>query len=872
MMNIMFRNSNADIGRELASEDYKAHTVRNRMAVLAVVLTTVLLTVVFTVGFGMVRTVSLATSAAPGPGADGNCVYGDYEVLEKVRELPQVEWAAFVRRCSSTYLHNKEFASVETRLFAADRVHYEKNMVDLIAGKYPEKPNEILIPDTMSEQLGLGEEVGIAYPLVVVVRENGGDVEKEIPMTVCGYYKNPLENVKNIYAEIYTDESFIETYNPELSAKRDIIYIKLNNLEFFRFGYDKEEKISEVAELSGADNGGYKMSDLSIIVIVPVFIVAFMIMSCGYFFIYNVFDISVRNDIRFYGELKTIGMTSKQLKGMLLFQMNRIALTGIAAGGLAGFLIGSISGKMIVPVFMDGISGYYQSAGFVETFIFSTVFSWLTVYISTMKPFKIACHISPVEAARYGGKKKKGIFSVLSFALSGILFLVVYTLSMGYDVDVMKERYNETDFRVTHRGSTWAMSEAYMPISGEMVERLEKLPFAENFRVYYEARVKPDYVERDGEIDMYLSSMGEITKEGEIAEDIGIYNECLEEVSNYRIVESERGNYRVGVMGMEAEYLSAEEKYFRVIEGKMDAEKFAEGGYMIYQRGPEWAVSNKKAEYSVHAGDEVRIIFYDDRADRYVEKNFVVMAVITHADPYGTSNIQGRNIILDDETFKSIYSGYEDLIGKICFDGSGRAAEDSATQDSATQDSATQDSAGQRNAAEFSDEKEEYEAVWQIIEEEGNLQMYFQSKYEDGMHFTEKKRVIGILGMFLAGMVGLIGIANVVNTVSTDVFARRLEYAAMQSIGMTRKQMKRDIFGKYARYIFLASGLAAVSGAALTYALGMNPLFTGFSAGTFLQALALLLAFAVLLCTWMARILTNMMNKQSVVERLRSII
>ncbi len=71
MMNIMFRNSNAGIGRELAAEDYKAHTVRNRMAVLAVVLTTVLLTVVFTVGFGMVRTVSLATSAAPGPGADG---------------------------------------------------------------------------------------------------------------------------------------------------------------------------------------------------------------------------------------------------------------------------------------------------------------------------------------------------------------------------------------------------------------------------------------------------------------------------------------------------------------------------------------------------------------------------------------------------------------------------------------------------------------------------------------------------------------------------------------------------------------------------------------------------------------------------------
>lgn len=853
MMNIMFRNSNAGIGKELAAEDYKAHTARNRMAVLAVVLTTVLLAVVFTVGFSMVRTVSLAASAAPGPGADGNYVYGDYEVLERVRELPQVEWAAFVRRCSSTYLHNKEFAGVETRLFAADRVHYEKNMVDLIAGEYPEKPNEILIPDTMSEQLGLGEEVGIVYPLMVVVRENGEDVEKEIPMTVCGYYRNPLENVKNIYAEVYTDESFIETYNPELSAKRDIIYVKLNNLEFFRFGHDKEEKMDEVMELSGAENRGYKMSDLSIVVIVPVFIIALMIMSCGYFFIYNVFDISVRNNIRFYGELKTIGMTSKQLQGMLLSQMNRIALAGIAVGSLIGFLIGRISGKIIMPLFMEGISGYYQSAGFAEAFIFSAVFSWLTVYISTMKPFKIACYISPVEAARYGGKKKKGIFSVLSFTLSGILFLVVYTLSMGYDIDVMKERYNETDFRVMHRGSMWAMDEAYMPVSRKMAERLEGLPFVENFRVYYEARVKPDYIEVDGEIERYLSSMGEIAKEGEIAEDIGVYNERMEEGGYYRIAESVRGNYRVGVMGMEPEYLSAEEKYFRVIEGEMDTERFAEGGYMIYQRCPEWAapVSGQEAEYPVHAGDNVKIAFYDDRADRYVEKDFIVMAVIAHADPYGTSNIQNRNIIVDDETFKSIYSGYEDFVGRICFDGSGKVTED--------------------GTAVFKGEKEKYEAVQEIIEEEGNLQMYFQSKYKDGIDFTEKKRVMGVLGMFLAGIVGLIGIANVVNTVSTDVSARKLEYAAMQSIGMTKKQMERDIFGKYARYVFLASGLAAVSGAVLTYVLGMNPLFTGFSAGTFLKALAALIVFAVLLCIWMAHILTNIMNKQSVVDRLRSI-
>ncbi len=848
MMRMMFRNSNAGMEKELALEDYKAHKARNRVAVLAVVLTTVLLTVVFTVGFSLVRTVSLSSAASPGPGADGNCVYGDGEVLEKVRALPQVEWAAFVRRCSSTYLHNKEFASVETRLFAADSTHYEKNMVDLIAGKYPEKANEVLIPDTMSEQLGLGQEVGLIYPLVVVVRENGEDVEKEIPMTICGYYRNPISNVKNMYAEVYTDESFIHTYNPELSPNKDIIYVKLNNLEFFRFGHDKEEKMDEVAELSGANGRGYKMSDLSFIIIAPVFLIVLIVMFCGYFFICNVFDISIRNDIRFYGEVKTIGMTSEQLRRMLLVQMNRIALAGIAAGSCIGFLVGSISGETIISLFADGVAGYYQPAGFAETFLFSAAFSWLTVYISTMKPFKIACLISPVEAARYGGKKKKGIFSVVSFALSGILFLVVYTLSMGYDIEVMKNRYNETDFRVTHRGSMWAMDEAYMPVSREMVKRLEELPFAENFRVYYEARVKPDYVERDGEIDYYLPSRGEITKEGEIAEDLAAYNEKLGEGSYNRITESERGNYRVAVIGMKAEYLPAEEKYFRVIEGEMDAEKFAEGGYMIYQRRPE---ADKGEEYLVHAGDHVGVTFYDDRTDQYIKKDFIVMAVVSCKDPYGTSNIRYGNIILDDKTFKSIYSGYEDMIGRICFDGIGKTAEDSA--------------------AAFKEEKERYGAVREVVEEEGSLQMYFQSKYEDEIEFTEKKRMIGILGMFLAGIVGLIGISNIVNTVSTDVFARKLEYAAMQSIGMTKKQMEKDIFGKYARYVFLASGLAAAGGVALAYMLGLSPLFTGFSAGAFLQALAMLFLFAVLLCAWMARILTNIMNKQSVVERLRSI-
>ena len=159
-MSIMFRNSNAALETELAAEDYKAHPVRNRLAVLAVALSTILLSVTFSAGIGFVQTAARSLGASPGPGCDSASILGDEEVLERVREQPQVDWAAYVRRCSSTRLHNKEFTPLDVYLFAADEVHYDKNMVNLIAGKYPRAADEILLSDTLSNRLGLDKRQG----------------------------------------------------------------------------------------------------------------------------------------------------------------------------------------------------------------------------------------------------------------------------------------------------------------------------------------------------------------------------------------------------------------------------------------------------------------------------------------------------------------------------------------------------------------------------------------------------------------------------------------------------------------------------------------------------------------------------------------
>lgn len=850
-MSIMFRNSNGALEKELAAEDYKAHPVRNRLAILAVALSAILLGVTFSVGIGFVQTSVRSMGASPGPGADSAAILGDKEILEKVRQQPQVDWAAYVRRCSSTHLHNQEFQPLDVYLLAADEVHYDKNMVDLIVGDYPEKANEILVSDTLSERLGLNQQVGVSYSLNVVVQRDGEQVAEEIPMTVCGYYQNPIRNCADFYEEIYTDEAFLAACNPELPAGYDTIYVKLNNLNPLKFGHDKDEKLIELNEIVEGNGRQLKQSDMTVLVIIPMFLIVLCIMFCGYFFIYNIFDISVVNDIRFYGELKTIGMSSKQLRRMLLWQMNRIAFWGIVVGGLIGCIIGQTASDKIVAAFADNIAMYYQPAHIVVTFLLGGMFAWLTLVISTLKPFQIACTISPVEAARYRAKKKKGVFSVVSFALSGVLFLVIYTLAIGFSVEVQIDRRHNTDFQIRHKGIIWSQTEPFAPISKELVEKLQNLEFTEEFRIYYIARTKPDYVEQGGNYWYFTSA--EITLEGEIARDQMAYAESRlpESDTDVQAVElNERGNLRVGVAGMDADGLESEMRWYTVLEGSIDTDKFAQGNYLVYLRDGMDGNRNQaeNMEYMVHAGDEVKVTFYDDTADRYVDKELTVMAVVLNQDPYGSDSANMSNIWLMQDTFQSIYSDYENLVGAITFNGAEYT----------------------KDGRELS-EQEKQEIVERVMAEEGNLQLKIDSVYQDRVAFTEMKRTIIVFGAFLIAIVGLIGIANIINTVTTDVIARKVEYAAMQSIGMTGRQMERDIFRKYAGYIFTALGLAAVVGAGISYMTGMGVVFN-FSLLALVQAVMIFLLFSVLLCVLMARVLTKVMNRRSIVERLREVV
>ena len=265
--------------------------------------------------------------SSPGPGCEGN-INGTDETREKLKNLPQIEWADMARECSMVALHNEEFAGMTVRFLAPDQEYFQHNFVELVEGRFAENAQEIVISDTMAKRLGLKPVVGAKLELLVMLGADDNMAERSMEFTVTGYYKNPLINISEIYDEIYTVPEFIETYNPVMKERSQPIYVKLNNLNPLLFKTDIMSKLQEASDLAGGTGIGTKhtqsLSDMMISVGPALLFVAFIILS-GYFLIYNIFYISTSSDIRWFGMMKTIGTTAKQLKYILMCQIRRLA-------------------------------------------------------------------------------------------------------------------------------------------------------------------------------------------------------------------------------------------------------------------------------------------------------------------------------------------------------------------------------------------------------------------------------------------------------------------------------------------------------------------------------------------------------------------
>lgn len=754
----MRKVKNKKVIQNLAKKSFGANKTRNRIAILAVALTTLLFTTIFILGIGTMEIFQRQTMRQSGDDSHGVMKNLTREQYEKLKDHPLIkEEAACIYVADE--VKNPELLKRHVEAWYYPEYHYKHCFVEIIDGKAPKKADEILLDEMSMQLLGMKPKAGQKVTLDMRIR-NTDEKSVQRTFTVSGVMKaDPAMNVgfalvSKAYLKAYAEEltyQYNVTGSMTGAIRMDVnfansrgIQKKLNQV-VTDSGYSVEDgrkdSISTNANWAylseGTENDPMTMGAVAAGLL--------LILLTGYLIIYNIFRISVIRDIRYYGLLKTVGTTGRQVKRILRRQALWMACMGIPSGMILGFFVG----KALVPKLIEQTT-YEDGAVAVSAnpliFIGAALFSFVTVLISIRKPAKIAARVSPVEAVRYTegaeigalrkGKNKSGqdkqkkstdggkiwkmawsnlarskgriVVVILSLSLAIILLNSVFTVTSSFDMDTYLKHFVTTDYQIAN-AKCFGLDHYY----GADEEDVQTEKLSESFISECEAQ---DGFEAGGRI--YSSTR------------FGL------EASSWKapkdILHDEKGYY--WTFGSMKQYYDVDEK----------------GAY-----------SSDTVVYGLEDFPLEQIEIYEGEKDLKVIKEKLA---------------SGKSVI--KENYYALTNRYSIM---FCYYTTADIFKEMESEDFLMSYLMNVEDQKEKSYGQF---VENYTTTTEPL-------MDYESKQKYIDEFAGMKNLFILVGGTLSIVIGLIGILNFINSVLTNVVTRRKEFAMMEAIGMTKKQLLR---------------------------------------------------------------------------------
>lgn len=565
-------------------------------------------------------------------------------------------------------------------------------------------------------------------------------------------------------------------------------------------------------------------------IMIPVVGFILLIIVSGYLLIYNIFYIAIIKDIRFYGMLKTIGTTKKQIKKIILVQGMLLSVIGIPLGLFGGYGLG----KLLMPPMMS-LSGlnasYYVVVSDYRIFLVATLFALLTVFLSCRKPAKMASKVSPIEALRYTGTKtshkkgtknskkgmkmhrmaytnifrsrKRGILVLASMSTSIILFLLMVTFLQSFSLEAFIHNRIQGEYVVAHED--YFNDEV---LTSEVVTEDIYKALKENPDI---ASINPVYFHNTltGHMDSKrLQTVVNTAKANGAAKWRIDLLSTIEEA-------------KVQLYGFAESSLELVKEH-KLEEGNMDMKELATGNYvLIKQSYPFYAV-----------GDNIQIKVEED-----AYKSFEIMAVVNHfaATDIGYTDPSTIKAYLPQEVYKEVVADGGLLQLQV-------------------------------NPREgFGQEVETY------LDELLDQTVYsYKSKQEAVGEFESFVLMVRTVGLLLSGTIGVIALLNLFNTMLTSIIVRKQEFAMLESVGMTKRQLLKMLICEGAWYSVLTMlvvtvvGLPFIKGAVEVF--GRETFFVFYN-GNMMPAV---LTYGVMMfvCILISCVSYGVVGKGSITERL----
>ena len=879
--------SNGSCIRRLSVRALLANRTRNIVAVLAIALTAVLFTSLFTIALSINEGIQQNNFRQAGGCSHGSFKYLTEEQCEELKTDPLIQAYGIRRFLGMPTAAPFNKSHVEIGYSDANEARWGYCVP--VEGRLPQEGTNEAATDThVLELLGVEPEIGAEFTVTFEV--DGRETTQTF--TLCGWWEYdeavvanhiliPESRVNTVLAEVGVtppgSDGMTGSWNLDVMLRHGARSIAADMEEILaNHGYQSETAGENY--ISIGVNWGYTGAQLSdkldpTVVAIIVGMLA-LILFTGYLIIYNVFQISVAGDIRFYGQLKTIGTTPRQLRRIILIQALLLSSVGIPVGLLLGWFLGGVL-TPVITARLDGVTTVVSVSPLL--FVGAAVFALATVLISCRRPGRLAGKVSPVEALRYtegkalhrkekrnrkgvsllsmawanlGRSRGKTSLTVLSLTLAVVLLTFTVTFAGGFDMDKYVSNFTASDFILADAGQFQTGGEVFndeMGVPAEVIDAVNAQGgITDSGRVYGKTAPAQEFVTEE-----YYRSMWSRWNTPEQLDSMVAF---MDRTADGLLADG------VQLYGMEPFALD----HLTVLEGDLSQLNDPEGNYIaaVYSTddygdpvmGSHWARLGdtvtiryvEEFEYYDPATGEVygprenvpEGAVYAERAVKYREVKYTVAALV--AVPSALSyRYYGRDeFVLGAETF--IRDTGTDSVMYYAFD---------TTKAS--------------NAA--------MEAFLKDYTENVNPQFDYESKAIYAAEFESIRSMFLLLGGALSFIVGLVGVLNFFNAILTGITARRRELAVLQSIGMTTRQLRAMLALEGLLYT-LGSALLALVLVLVTAPIvgpGLNGMFWFFTYHFTLWPIAVVLPLFAVLGIGIPVVTCRVTQRYSVVERLR---
>ncbi|MBO5473312.1 MAG: ABC transporter permease [Lachnospiraceae bacterium] len=820
--------ANKKVIRHISFQSMKSSKTRNIIAVLAITLTTVLFTALFTIAMSLSYSFEQSNFRQA-----GGYAHGSFKDLTKEQANLLKDDDLILRygiRFAIGMLSEEPFNKSHVEVSYCDENTADFYFLHPVEGRLPKEGTKEAATDTrVLSLLGVKPEIGTEFTLTIDI--DGTPVTETF--TLCGYWE--YDEVITASHVLLPEDLCRELLNKSARTNRtswigayvlNVMFRNANHIEenmetvLSHYGYQSKDPSEADTYINTGVNWGYVSAQLNSnadpLTVIAIAAILLLIIATGYLIIYNVFQISVSNDIRFYGLLKTIGTTGKQIRRIVLHQALLLSAIGIPIGLLIGYGIGAL----LLPIILSTLDGVPTDSLSVNPLIFiiAALFALTTIIISCRKPGKMAAKVTPIEAVRYtertvdnpkqgrkpgrrqphtrqqrgsrqnrraykgasllrmalanlGRNRRKTIITVLSLSLAVVLLNLTFTFTNGFDMNKYVSHSFVTDFVLADAN--------YMNV-GTGGWSAEALP-----------EEVIDTVSRAGDIKAggrtygQTSNIAEFITEQELRALYSSYpNTIVDSIVNSCEVVDGLLQREAKLYGMDPFCLDQ----LTLLEGDL-SKLYEDGNYIaaVYVLDDYGHVEPES--HWAKVGDTVKLRYLED----WEYYNPETGAVYDNPDP-SLGNVRMRTLNYDDKEYEvaalvavphalsyRLYGAHSFVLNSNTF------KKDTGTD---TIMYYAFNMADEENTAKHENNTAAMENFLADFTTSVMPQYDYESRAYYAKDFESFRNMFLIMGGALSFIIGLVGILNFINAILTSIFTRHREFAVLQAVGMTGRQLR----------------------------------------------------------------------------------